>query len=221
MPEHYSSIGEAVGAAMQHNIRLAQRSEAPGSDSPLQDRNLPSTSSDLYSVRGMIARLHEDATPDEVAGIIDKVNGALAGALPELTELVAAAADWTRARLDFDDPNLNPAFEIWTRLAAAHGMLRDVREELEAAENGVADCPADRTNPQHHGMVNVLRSRELLDDELGAKTITAPSTARSPDSARQRAARACSPHAGPPPSPGSPPAAAAPPPASRPAGRPR
>lgn len=221
MPEHYSSIGEAVGAAMQHNIRLAQRSAAPGPDSPLQARYVPSASADAHSARGMIARLHEDATPDEVAGIIEEINGALVGALPELTELVAAAADWTRTRLDFDDPKHNPAFETWTRLAAAHGMLRDVREQLEAAEDGVADCPADRTDPRHHDMVNVLRSRELLDDALGAEAITAPSTVRSPDSDRQRAARACSPHAGPPPSPGSPPAAAAPPPASRPVGRPR
>ncbi|MGM9348452.1 hypothetical protein [Streptomyces salinarius] len=36
MPEYYSSIGEALGAAMQHNIRLAHRSAAPGSDKPLQ-----------------------------------------------------------------------------------------------------------------------------------------------------------------------------------------
>ncbi|MFE1363804.1 hypothetical protein ACFW84_06105 [Streptomyces anulatus] len=131
MPEYYSSIGEAVGAAMQHNIRLAHRSAAPGSDKPLQVRHLPNASADPYSVRGMISRLHEDASPDEVAGIIKEVNGALAGALPELTELVASAADWTRARLDFDDPHHNPTFETWTRLAAAYGMLQDVRELLD------------------------------------------------------------------------------------------
>ncbi|MFE9011807.1 hypothetical protein [Streptomyces cyaneofuscatus] len=67
MPEYYSSIGEAVGAAMQPNIRLAHRSTAPGSDKPLQVRHLPSASADPYSVRGMISRLHEDASPDEVA----------------------------------------------------------------------------------------------------------------------------------------------------------
>ncbi|MEV6474895.1 hypothetical protein [Streptomyces sp. NPDC051657] len=162
MPEYYSSIGEAVGAAMQHNIRLAHRSAAPGSDKPLQVRRLPSASADPYSVRGMISRLHEDASPDEVAGIIEEVNGALVGALPELTELVASAADWTRARLDFDDPHHNSTFETWTRLAAAYGMLQDVREQLEVAEDGLAACPAERTDPRHHQMVNVLRSRELL-----------------------------------------------------------
>ncbi len=149
VPEYYSSIGEAVGAAMQHNIRLAHRSTAPGSDKPLQVRHLPSASADPYSVRGMVSRLHEDASPDEVAGIIEEVNGALVGALPELTELVASAADWTRARLDFDDPHHNPTFETWTRLAAAYGMLQDVREQLEVAEDGLAACPAERTDPRH------------------------------------------------------------------------
>ncbi|WP_406341354.1 hypothetical protein [Streptomyces sp. NBC_01578] len=221
MPEHYSSIGEAVGAATQHNIRLAHRSVAPGSERPLQVRHLPSASADPHSVRGMIARLHEDATPDEVAGIIEEVNGALVGALPELAELVAAAADWTRTRLDFDDPDHNPNFETWTRLAAAYGMLQGVREQLEVAEDGVAACPAERTDPRHHERVNVLRSRELLDDVLGAEAVPAPPSVRSPDSDRQRVARASSPYAGPPPSTGSPPAAAPPPPASRAAGRPR
>ncbi|MYT17820.1 hypothetical protein YWIDRAFT_07456 [Streptomyces sp. SceaMP-e96] len=192
MPEYHSSIGEAVGAAMQNNIRLAHRSVAPSSDKPLQVRHLPSASSDPYSVRGMIARLTEDSTPDEVAGIIEEVNGALVGALPELTELVAAAADWTRVRLDFDDPHHNPTFETWTRLAAAYGMLQDVREQLEVAEDGVAACPAERTDPRHHEMVNVLRTRELLGDVLG---VGAPPADRSPEADRQRAARTSSPQA--------------------------
>ncbi|MGW7019979.1 hypothetical protein ACWGGS_11590 [Streptomyces decoyicus] len=192
MPEYYSSIGEAVGDAMQHNIQLAHRSVAPGPDKPLQVRHLPSASSDPYSVRGMIARLTEDSTPDEVAGIIEEVNGALVGALPELTELVAAAADWTRVRLDFDDPHHNPTFETWTRLAAAYGMLQDVREQLEVAEDGVAACPAERTDPRHHEMVNVLRTRELLGDVLGAGAAPAD---RGPEADRQRAARTSLPQA--------------------------
>ncbi|MFE5395959.1 hypothetical protein ACFQ9U_15575 [Streptomyces sp. NPDC056568] len=221
VPEYYSSIGEAVGAAMRHNIRLAHHSAAPGSDKPLQVRHLPSASTDPYTVRGMISRLHEDASPDEVAGIIEEVNGALVGALPELTELVASAADWTRARLDFDDPHHNPTFETWTRLAAAYGMLQDVREQLEVAEDGLAACPAERTDRRHHQMVNVLRSRELLDDVLGAEAAPVPSAAQNVDSDRQRAVRASSPRAGTSPSTGSPPATAAPPPAPRSAGRPR
>ena len=160
MPEFYPSIGDAVGAAMHHNIRLAHGGKASGSDTPPQVRYLPSPSADPYSIPGMIARLTETATPDEVAGIIEEINGALVGALPQLTELVAAAADWARVRLDFDDTHHNPAFETWTRLAAAHGMLRDAQEQLEIAEDGIAACPAELSEPRHHEMVNVLRTRE-------------------------------------------------------------
>ncbi|MGW8885996.1 hypothetical protein [Streptomyces sp. NPDC055749] len=206
---------------MQHNIRLAQRSAAPGSEKPLQVRQLPSTSADPYSVRGMISRLHEDASPDEVAGIIEEVNGTLVGALPELTELVASAADWPRARLDFDDPSHNPTFETWTRLPPRTECSRTSVSKLEVAEDGLAACPAERTDPRRHQIVNALRSRELLDDGLSAEAAPAPSAARNFDSDRQRAARASSPRAGTSPSTGSPPTTAAPPPAPRPAGRPR
>ncbi|MFB6603563.1 hypothetical protein ACFCXR_26010 [Streptomyces noursei] len=99
MPECCPSNGDAVGAAMQHNNRLAHGSEAPRSEKPLQVRYLSHPPSDPHSVAGMIARLTEIATPDEVAGITEEVKGALVGALPQLTELVAAAAGWTRARL--------------------------------------------------------------------------------------------------------------------------
>ncbi|MFH9734399.1 hypothetical protein [Streptomyces sp. NPDC017260] len=180
-PEYYSSIGEAEGATMQHNIRLAHRNGAPNSDKPLQVRHLPSASADPYSVRGMITRVTEDATPDEVAGILEEVNGALVGALPQLTELVAAAADRTRVRLAFDDPHHNPTFETWTRLATAHVMLQDVREQVEAAVDGVAACPAERTDLWHHLRVNILRTRELLDDVLGAGPDAATPSVRDPD----------------------------------------
>ncbi|GAV38232.1 hypothetical protein [Streptomyces acidiscabies] len=218
MPEFYPSIGEAVGAAMQHNIRLAHGGGTGGSGSLPQVRHLPGPSADPYSVPGMIARLTETATPGEVAAIIEEVGGALVGALPQLTELVAAAADWTRARLSFDDPHHNPVFETWTRLAAAHGLLQDVQEQLAAAEAGVAACPAERTDPRNHTMVNVLRTRGLLDDVLGARPAAASSSLADGDreANRQRAARTSSPSAAAqrtPPSPaGSPPAAAEVPP---------
>ncbi|MFE9042495.1 hypothetical protein ACFYOG_16445 [Streptomyces sp. NPDC007818] len=186
MPEYYSSIGEAIGAAMQHNIRLAHSSRSPLDDPPLQVRRLPSSAANPYSVPGMIARLTEDASPDEVAGIIEEVNGALVGALPQLTELVAAAADWARVRLAFDDPHHNPAMETWTRLAAAHGLLEDVREHLEAAEDSVAACPAERTDPRHHKMISVLRTRELLDDVLGAGPDASPPPAHVPETEQDR-----------------------------------
>ncbi|MCX4398856.1 MULTISPECIES: hypothetical protein [unclassified Streptomyces] len=168
MPEHYPSTGDAVSAAMQHNTRLAHGDKTPGSDEPLQVRFLPHPSADPYSVPGMIARLTETATPNEVAGIIEEVNGALIGALPQLIELVATAADWTRVRLAFDDPNHNPVMETWTRPAAAHGLLEDVQEQLRIAEGGIAGCPAELIDPRHHKWVNVLRTRELLSDVLGA-----------------------------------------------------
>ncbi|MGJ5799834.1 hypothetical protein ACSCB1_11995 [Streptomyces europaeiscabiei] len=197
MPEFYPSIGEAIGAAMQHNIRLAHGGEASGSDTPLQVRYLPHPSADPYSVPGMIARLAETATPHEVAGIIEEVNGALVGALPQLTELVAAAADWTRARLTFEDPHHNPTFDKWTRLAAATRLLRDVQEELEVAEDMVAACPAELSDPKYRYEVPVLRTRELLSDALGNDAVadTKLSAAQNPGADRQRAARASSPHA--------------------------
>lgn len=181
MPEHYSSIGEAVGAAMQHNIRLAQRSEAVVRDFERKARHLPSASADPYSVRGMIAHLHEDATSEEVAGIIEEFNGALVGALPELTELVAAAADWTRGRLEFPtDPEVYyPAWETWKVLATAHEMLRDVHEELAVAADGVAACSAQRADLRHRENVRTLRSRELLDDVFGAGSVAPDLPART------------------------------------------
>ncbi|WP_229902129.1 hypothetical protein [Streptomyces zaomyceticus] len=145
----------------------------------------------------MIARLTDDATPDEVAGIIEEVNGALVGALPQLTELVAAAADWTRVRLAFDDPHHNPVFETWTRLAAAHVMLQNVQEQLAATEDGIAACPAERTDPRFHDSVNVLRTRELPDDVLGSDTVSAAPSGRDPDADRRRGARRSTPQTGP------------------------
>jgi hypothetical protein len=83
VPESYPSIGEAVGAAMAHNIWLAHGGGAPA-DPPLPVRFIPHPSADPYSVPGMIARLTEDASPNEVAAILEEVNGALIGALPQL-----------------------------------------------------------------------------------------------------------------------------------------
>ncbi|MET9086096.1 hypothetical protein ABZX77_30180 [Streptomyces sp. NPDC004237] len=197
MPEFYPSIGEAIGAAMQHNIRLAHGGEGSSSDTPLQVRYLPPPSADPYSVPGMIARLTETATPHEVAGIIEEVNGALVGALPQLTELVAAAADWTRARLTFENPHHNPTFETWTRLAAATRMLRDVQEELEVAEDMIAACPVQLSDPKYRDEVPALRTRDLLSDVLGDDAVedTKPPATQNPEADRQRAARSSSPHA--------------------------
>lgn len=140
MPESYPSIGEAVGAAMQHNIRLARGKAASGSEKPLQVRYLPHTAADPYSVPGMIARVTETATPEEVAGIVEEVNGALVGVLPQLTELVAAAADWTQALLAFDDPHHRPRAAKDVRghgsATAAASVLGRHAEEAAAAGDG-------------------------------------------------------------------------------------
>ncbi|BBC30596.1 uncharacterized protein SGFS_018900 [Streptomyces graminofaciens] len=197
MPEFYPSIGEAVGAAMQHNIRLAYGGKASGPDASLQARRLPHPSVDPYSVPGMIARITETATPHEIAGIIEEFNGAL-GALPQLTELVAAAADWTRARLTFENPHHNPTFETWTRLAAASRMLRDVQEELEVVEDMIAACPVQLSDPKYRDEVPALRTGEPLSDVLGNDAVanSEPPATWNPEADRRRAARASSPHAG-------------------------
>ncbi|MFJ9841695.1 hypothetical protein ACIRYZ_14730 [Kitasatospora sp. NPDC101155] len=118
MPEYYSSIGEAVGAAMQHNVRLAQRGEGP-SEPPLQVRYFPPLAADRYSLPGMVVRLEEDASPQDVAAITEQTTGALVGPLPQLTELVAAAADWARVRVELGAPDHGPVGEVLTQLASA------------------------------------------------------------------------------------------------------
>ncbi|MGF1425470.1 hypothetical protein [Kitasatospora sp. LaBMicrA B282] len=181
----YSSIGEAVGAAMQHKVRLAHSGQAPV-DPPLQIRYIPPPSADPRSLPGMVARLEEDAHPHDVAAIIEETTSALIGPLTQLTELVAAAADWARARLDFTDPHANPAFVVWTQLATAHHMLGLANQDLDTALSGIAECPIEVTDARHHDKVQVLRTRELLHDVMG-------SGRTDPHEARHRAALATSP----------------------------
>ncbi|MFF2142214.1 hypothetical protein [Kitasatospora sp. NPDC058190] len=188
MPEYYSSIGEAVGAAMQHNVRLAQRGEGP-SEPPLQVRYFPPPAADRYSLPGMVVRLEEDASPQDVAGIIEETTGALVGPLPQLTELVAAAADWARVRVELGSPDHGPVAEVWTQLASAHRMLTLAQEDLETALVRIADCPAEVAENPLGNLLPVLRTRELLHDVMGA---VPPPT---PDAQRRQAAVASSPTA--------------------------
>lgn len=76
-------------------------------------------------------------------------------------------------------------------------MLRDVQEQLEIAEDGIAACPAELTDPRGQEKVDVLRSRELISDVLGpGADATAPTpTGGDPEVNRQRAARSSSPNA--------------------------
>lgn len=75
-------------------------------------------------------------------------------------------------------------------------MLRDIREELEVAEDVIDACPAELSDPKYRDEVPALRTRELLSNVLGddAAADTEPSAAQNPEADRQRAARASSPH---------------------------
>lgn len=205
MPESYSSFGEAAAAAMQHNIRLAHSGwpspptqdagSAPAGE-PLQVRFIPHPSQDPDSVPGMIVRLTEDAAPRDVAAMIEEVTGALTGAMPQLIEFVAAAADWTRARLDYDHPDYSNAYDTWMGLHAAHLSLGAALDYLDSAIDPVSRLPAQTAAPDLDPPFPVLRTRDLLHDVMGARP---DEPAEQPDAAarsdRRHAALASSPQA--------------------------
>ncbi|MFJ6382689.1 hypothetical protein ACIQI7_22145 [Kitasatospora sp. NPDC092039] len=87
--------------------------------------------------------------------------------------------------MDFDPPGYNLSYDMWTRLATAHQALLTVREDLEAATEGIPACPAEPSPTRHPDMTPVLRTRELLHDVMGA---SAPNPGM-PDTRRQAAAR--------------------------------
>ncbi|MFC8720650.1 hypothetical protein [Kitasatospora sp. NPDC057198] len=211
MPEHYSSIGKAVSAAMRHNIALAH---GPQAGPPLQVRYFPPPAADPYSLPGMIARLEVTADPGEVAAIVEEATGALVGPLPQLTEPVAASADWARARLNFDYPDpYVAAFDLWTRLASVHSMLVYAQEELEAVVGDITAMPTALSDPRHHEMVQVKRTRELLHDVMGHGPSDAEATQQQAAvsySPRAAARRTASPGAEPGAPPAGPPAMAPP-----------
>ncbi|MEU6341834.1 hypothetical protein ABZ883_12905 [Streptomyces sp. NPDC046977] len=153
-------------------------------------------SADPHSVPGMTDGLTETATPHEATGITEELSAALLRALPQLTELVAAAATWIQARLAFENPHNNPTFETRTRLATATRLLRDVQEQLEVAENTIAACPGEPSDPKCHDKVPFPRAGDLSGALASdAITDTKPPAAPSPEAERQRAARGTSPHA--------------------------
>ncbi|MFF7145752.1 hypothetical protein ACFZB5_31855 [Streptomyces nodosus] len=75
--------------------------------------------------------------------------------------------------------------------------MRDVQEELAVAEDVIAACPAELSDPKYRDEVPALRTRELLSDVHGNDAIadTKPPAAQNPEADRRRAARASSPHA--------------------------
>ncbi|MFE2596029.1 hypothetical protein ACFXCZ_05935 [Streptomyces sp. NPDC059396] len=185
MPEFHPAIGDAIGAAMAH-------SNEPATAAP---PNRP----DPYSVPGMLLRLTETTAPADVARMVEEITSPLFGALPQVTELVATTADWTRSRLNFDGPLHNPVFEVWQRLAVCTSLLQDAIEELDDAYAGIAACPATLSDPKHQDMVRILRTREGEDDIFAAPgQPPAESTAVErphAESPQQRAAGAASPRA--------------------------
>ncbi|MEV7121215.1 hypothetical protein [Kitasatospora griseola] len=56
------------------------------------------------------------AAPNEVAEVLDAVNtvsGNRIGTLPQLTDLLATAANWARSRTDSEYPHHDPARTAW------------------------------------------------------------------------------------------------------------
>ncbi|MFE7124914.1 hypothetical protein [Streptomyces sp. NPDC057617] len=191
MPEFHPTIGDAIGAAMAHNIRLAHSNEPATAAPP----NRP----DPYSVPGMLLRLTETTAPADVARMVEEITSPLFGVLPQVTELVATTADWTRSRLNFDGPLHNPVFEVWQRLAVCTSLLQDAIEELDDAYAGIAACPAALSDPKHQDMVRILRTREGEDDifTTPGQPPAEPTAFQHPqaESTRQQAASAASPRA--------------------------
>ncbi|MFJ8442855.1 hypothetical protein [Kitasatospora griseola] len=114
------------------------------------------------------ARLTETATPDGVADVLDAITGiddSQAGALPQLTKLVAAAANWAQARVASTDPYDSPARVAWEQLANSYHYLRAVEGLLERARDNIADCTGDVIDPAHrYGAV--LGTRDLPRDGM-------------------------------------------------------
>ncbi|MFF2819385.1 hypothetical protein ACFVT9_28160 [Kitasatospora cineracea] len=154
----------------------------------------------------LTARLSEAAAPVEVADVLDAFNGVSgdrAGILPQLTDLLATAANWARARVDSTDPDYNPARVAWEQLANAHHYLRNIEVLLGRVQDHLDDCTGAVVDPVHrYGAA--FRTRELphgaADPERSDAEAKRRQTARS--SSPGAAGRATHPGA----EPGAPPA---------------
>jgi hypothetical protein len=169
VPERYSSIGEAVGAAMAHNIRLVY-GEPSGPSAPVPDP---------HSVTGMTGRLTETATLEDIAAVLAEVNTPLTGPLVQLTELIAAAADWARLRQTLDEPHRRPVSATWSKLAACHVQLRQLEQWLHEVQDVIPAIPGDLRDPRCADAFRTLRTRAPQGE---------------PPTAQQHAARTASPH---------------------------
>ncbi|RKE22011.1 hypothetical protein [Streptomyces sp. TLI_171] len=138
----------------------------------------------------LTARLSETAAPAEVADVLDAVNGVSgdrAGILPRLTDLLAEAANWARARVDDADPDYNPSRIAWEQLANAHHYLRNVEVLLGRVQDHLDDCTGAVVDPAHRYGV-AFRTRELPHVAAGPGRSDA-------EAKRQQAARSSSPGA--------------------------
>jgi hypothetical protein len=165
--ETYPSIGEAVAAAMRHNINLAHRT--PG-------RTLPAP--------GTPARLTAAASRSEAAAFLE----ATARPLAQVTGLVAAAGDWARDRADVDDPAA-PAYQVWQHLVAAAQRLGEARAEVEHVLRKIGSCPAEPRGAHSDSLPPPDQG------PLGESSPQPDVPGSGPGEDRRRAARATSPHA--------------------------
>jgi hypothetical protein len=174
VPERYNSIGEAVGAAMAHNIRLVHGEPSRPGAAPVPDP---------HSVTGMTDRLTETATPEEVAAVLAEITTPVTGPLAQLTELIAAAADWASLRVTFDEPHRKVSSETWSKLTACYEDLRRTEQWLYEVQESIPTIPGDLRDPRLDGAFRTLRTQATHDDAPG-----------EPPAAQQHAARTTSPH---------------------------
>jgi hypothetical protein len=200
VPEFHPSIGDAIGYAMAHNIRLA-REGASGPDSPSTARFVGPAA----ALRDLADQLTEEAAPAEAARIVQQILDPETGVLAALTDLTAAATDWARARLTFDNPHRNPGFELWKRLNGCTSMLAEIGLDLRTAPSEIAASPQAPVDSTHHDFIrrrrdNTSGSRAASGSD-GLSVLSTPGAMESysdfqdAEANRQRAARSASPNA--------------------------
>ncbi|MFI9274001.1 hypothetical protein ACIGXM_25330 [Kitasatospora sp. NPDC052896] len=128
------------------------------------------------------------------------------GILGALTEVTAAATDWVRARVTFDDPYDNPAFALWMRLNGCTSMLTEIHHDLRQAPQEAAAVPRAPVGSNRPEFLQRRRGTTGITARGPAEpsVLSAPGAMDSYDqykqeqaTARLHAARASSPTAGP------------------------
>lgn len=190
--EFYPSIGEAMGAAMAHNIQLAHGTPRP---------NAAVATDPAAALRQLADRLTETASPVEVSQLLDQVLAPETGVLAALTEVTAAATDWARARLSFENPDHNPGFDLWMRLNGCTSMLAEINHDLRSAAQEATVRPHDPVDSRHHDFIQRRRDPDSspAPDAERLSVLSEPgamdtySGFKNEQAARQRVARSHSP----------------------------